>query len=211
MNTEWKEWDRHNQNTPSHLKQYGSPTILINDKDIVENMPDSHSESCRVYADSSGNLQGAPSVDAITNAINNQRSGFIRSKPGGIIAAVSAIGIAFLPKISCPLCWPAYAGILSLVGLGFLLTGTNLLIVSSIFLGMVLVVFGLRARARRNFIPFWGALAGVLMLIGGKFIFENMPLFYTGTIFLTVAAIADMWPFYKSQNCNNCKEEYERR
>lgn len=210
IKTEWKEWNRQNENIPSYLKRYGSPTILINGKDIVENMPDSQSDSCRVYADKDGYLQGVPSVEAIKDAINNQQSRLIRSRFGGILAAVPAIGIAFLPKIVCPLCWPAYAGILSAIGLGFLLTGTNLLIISTVFLGMSLIVFGLRGKARGNFIPFGIAFAGIFMLLAGKFFFDNLSLFYTGTFFLTGAVFADIWPFYKSQNCNDCNKQYER-
>ena len=37
------------------------------------------------------------------------------------LATLPGIGLAFLPKIACPACWPAYAGLLSSLGLGFLL------------------------------------------------------------------------------------------
>lgn len=207
----WKEWNRQDENTPSYMKRYGSPTILINGKDIVEKMPDSHNDSCRVYTDKDGYLQGAPSVEAIKKVINNYKSGLARYRFGGILAAVPAIGVAFLPKIVCPLCWPAYAGILSATGLGFLLSGTNLLIVSSLFLGIALLIFGLRGKSRGNFVPFGIALAGVFMLLTGKFFFDNSPLFYTGTLLLTLAVIVDLYPLYNSQNCNKCRTEDKGR
>lgn len=37
------------------------------------------------------------------------------------------IGVSFLPKLACPACWPAYAGLLSSVGLGFLIKTAYLL------------------------------------------------------------------------------------
>jgi hypothetical protein len=36
------------------------------------------------------------------------------------LLAVPGIGLSLLPKIACPACWPAYAGLLSSLGLGFL-------------------------------------------------------------------------------------------
>jgi hypothetical protein len=29
------------------------------------------------------------------------------------LLAVPGMGVAFLPKLACPACWPAYAGLLS--------------------------------------------------------------------------------------------------
>ena len=49
-------------------------------------------------------------------------------------AVLPGIGIALMPKLICPLCWPAYAGLLSAAGLGFLINSTNLLIVTASFL-----------------------------------------------------------------------------
>jgi hypothetical protein len=33
--------------------------------------------------------------------------------------ALPGVGASLFPKLACPLCWPAYAGLLSSVGLGF--------------------------------------------------------------------------------------------
>src|SRR3954462_8565336 len=38
-------------------------------------------------------------------------------------AALPGIGFSLLPKMLCPACWPAYAGIVSALGLGFLISG----------------------------------------------------------------------------------------
>src|SRR5215831_11945154 len=46
-------------------------------------------------------------------------------------AVLPGIGVALMPKLICPLCWPAYAGLLSAVGLGFLINSRNLLIVTA--------------------------------------------------------------------------------
>jgi mercuric ion transport protein len=35
------------------------------------------------------------------------------------LLALPGVGVSLLPKLTCPACWPAYAGLLSSVGLGF--------------------------------------------------------------------------------------------
>lgn len=207
MNISWQEWERSDPNIPEHYLNYGSPTILVNGKDIIMNTPDSQSESCRLYPDTNGQLQGVPPVEAIVKAIINKRSGMTRSRIGGIIATIPAIGVAFLPKIACPVCWPAYAGLLSAMGLGFLIQGSNLLIVSMIFLGLALAVFGLHGKNRKNFMPFWLALVGLFFIIPAKFLWNNMLMFYAGSVFLTVAIILDIWPLNKLTTCQDCNEK----
>ncbi len=33
------------------------------------------------------------------------------------LLALPGVGVSILPKLACPLCWPAYAGLLSSIGL----------------------------------------------------------------------------------------------
>ena len=58
-----------------------------------------------------------------------------------------------LPKLFCPLCWPLYAGIVSSVGLGFLIGTAYLLPITSAFLMLTLAVLGFLARQRRGYGP----------------------------------------------------------
>ncbi len=37
-------------------------------------------------------------------------------------AVLPGVGASLLPKLTCPLCWPAYAGLLTTLGLGFLMS-----------------------------------------------------------------------------------------
>ncbi len=51
--------------------------------------------------------------------------------------AAPGIGLSLLPKIACPACWPAYAGLLSSIGLGFLIPNrAYLLPLTAIFLAV---------------------------------------------------------------------------
>jgi hypothetical protein len=42
------------------------------------------------------------------------------------LLAAPGVGVSLLPKLVCPLCWPAYAGLLSTFGLGFLISRLTL-------------------------------------------------------------------------------------
>ena len=60
------------------------------------------------------------------------------------------IGVSLMPKLICPLCWPAYAGLLSAVGLGFLINARNLLVFTALFLMFAVTALAFRARRRRE-------------------------------------------------------------
>src|SRR5438876_10938794 len=93
---------------------------------------------------------------------------------------VPGIGVAMLPKLLCPMCWPLYAGIVSSVGLGFLVGTTYLIPITSAFLILTLAVLGFRATQRRGFGPFLiGIVASAAVLIG-KFYLDSTPITYGG-------------------------------
>jgi len=68
----WTEWERADSRTPEALRRYGSPTVLVNSKDVVadENQPTRlDGKSCRVYTDEIDGFRGAPRAKMIANAI----------------------------------------------------------------------------------------------------------------------------------------------
>lgn len=68
----WLEWDRSDRATPVAYRGYGSPTVLVDGRDVVT-MPDGAApsgNSCRLYAsEDSGALSGVPSVRSIRAAL----------------------------------------------------------------------------------------------------------------------------------------------
>ena len=73
----WWEWDRDNAATPVALRGYGSPTVLVNGRDVDCEKNDSveaDGNSCRVYFDECGCICGAPSATLITSAIRRARA-----------------------------------------------------------------------------------------------------------------------------------------
>jgi len=72
----WSEWDTDDPECPENRKAYGSPTILVNGKDVA---PGPHQWSprdgpsgprCRLYRDGNQNL-GAPPLPRVTAAIQS--------------------------------------------------------------------------------------------------------------------------------------------
>jgi mercuric ion transport protein len=115
------------------------------------------------------------------------------------------IGVALMPKLMCPMCWPFYAGILSSVGLGFLVSATYLLPFTIAFLILTLGVLAYRAKERRGYGPFLlGVLAAAAVLIG-KFHLEWNYVAYSGVVILVVAAIWNGLPLRpKKAVCSSC-------
>jgi hypothetical protein len=77
-----------------------------------------------------------------------KRAATARSVCRGMLALLLAIGVALLPKLTCPACWPAYAGVLSALGLGFFNYTPFLLPLTLLFL--LVSVGSLFLAARRH-------------------------------------------------------------
>ncbi len=111
------------------------------------------------------------------------------------LLAAPGIGLSLLPKIACPACWPAYAGLLSSIGLGFLVPNlTYLLPLTVEFLLIAVGTLAFRARRRRGYVPFaLGVLAASLILLG-KFSLASNPVLYAGLGLLILASVWNSWP-----------------
>jgi mercuric ion transport protein len=65
----WVEWSRDSAEAPAYVRGFGSPTLLVNGHDVAEQTSDHGNACCRLYADPSGALRGAPSVEQIVTAL----------------------------------------------------------------------------------------------------------------------------------------------
>jgi hypothetical protein len=117
---------------------------------------------------------------------------------------VPGIGVSLLPKLMCPLCWPAYAGLLSTLGLGFLVNSRNLLVVTAIFLVIAVSTLALRARERRGYGPAVTGLAATVAVLFGKFYLESPRTMYVAVGILIAASIWNSWPVQPSASCAGC-------
>src|SRR5258708_6952526 len=70
-----------------------------------------------------------------------------------IVATFPGVGVALLPKLTCPMCWPAYAGLLTTLGLGFLISERYLFRITAAFLLVSVGALAFGARGRRGYGP----------------------------------------------------------
>ena len=123
---------------------------------------------------------------------------------------IPGIGVALLPKLICPLCWPLYAGIVSSVGLGFLIGTAYLLPITGAFLILTLAVLGLRAKQRRGYSPLVAGVVASAAVLGGKFLLESNPTTYAGVGLLVAGSVWNAWPRPTNRAvCPSCAHQGE--
>ena len=122
-------------------------------------------------------------------------------------AFLPGIGVALMPKLICPLCWPAYAGLLSAVGLGFLINSRNLMIVTALFLIVAVTALAFRARQRRGYGPAIAGLAASIVIVVGKFYLESPAAIYAALGVLIAASVWNSWPVRLTASCAQCVSE----
>jgi len=124
------------------------------------------------------------------------------------LLTIPGVGAALLPKLACPLCWPAYAGLLSSVGLGFLISSKYLLPITSAFLVLAVGVLAFRAKNRHGYGPFFlGVVSGVGVVIG-KFAWEANPIIYAAVGMLVIASVWNAWPHRMAVAPTCCSEKF---
>src|SRR5260370_10863081 len=96
-----------------------------------------------------------------------------RCKQG--LLALPGVGVSLLPKLACPLCWPAYAGLLSSVGLGFLVSAAYLLPLTAGLLVIALGAMAFKANSRHGYGPFLLGLLAATAVLFGKLFCESGP------------------------------------
>jgi hypothetical protein len=122
-------------------------------------------------------------------------------------AVLPGISVALMPKLICPLCWPAYAGLLSAVGLGFLINSRNLLIVTALFLIVAVTALAFRARQRRGYGPAFAGLAASILILFGKFYLDSPATMYAALGVLIAASVWNSWPVRLAASCPQCVGE----
>ena len=165
-NISWTEWEITAPDSPDQVKGYGSPTILVDGQDVAGHAafegghalhPNEH-RACRLYQTDHGCFSGVPSVRQIANALTvgeKRPDTAIRARTlNSSLTSGTAVLLALLPKVACPACWPIYAGILSGLGLGFLLDHGWLLPITAAFLGLAVAALAISARNRNGYGPF---------------------------------------------------------
>jgi len=123
------------------------------------------------------------------------------------LLAVPGLGISLMPKLACPLCWPAYAGLLSSLGLGFLISTKYLLPLTAAFLAIAVGTLAFKAKDRNGYSPFaLGMLAAAGVLVG-KFYWDSNLTICVAIALLVVASIWNAWPRQAASAVMCCTEK----
>ena len=117
-----------------------------------------------------------------------------RGRKLGLLAALPGAGASLVPVGACPACWPAYAGVLSALGLGFLLDDAWLLPLTAAFLLAAVASLAYRAKSHRGYRPFFVGLLAASLLLAGKFRIASDLVTYGGAVLLVAAAVWNAWP-----------------
>jgi mercuric ion transport protein len=211
LEARWREWRSDDPDAPDHVRGFGSPTILVDRVDVAGAESVTGTRSCRLYEPVNGEYHGGPPTSLIIDAL--RRSGRSDAAPAvakvrgswrGSIAMLPALGAAVLPKLACPACWPAYAGLLSSIGLGLLLESTFLLPLTSGFLAIAVVLLAFGARRRRGYGPFGMGLVSIPMVLVGEFVLESDAWLYGGLAMLVGASMWNSWHVRRRPACPVC-------
>jgi hypothetical protein len=92
------------------------------------------------------------------------------------------------------MCWPAYAGLVSALGLGFLISTKYLLPLTVAFLAITAAALGFRASRRHGYGPLWLGLVAAAVILTGKFYFDAVQAAYAGVGLLIAASVWNSWP-----------------
>lgn len=189
VSARWREWERGAPECPDYAGRYGSPTLLVDGMDVAGAVPLAGDGACRVYAEGVGRLSRTPPLDAVCSALLKASPGKpARTRWQTVAASFPAVGVALLPKLTCPLCFPAYAALLSAAGLEFVDYTPYLLPLTASFLVVAVIVLALQTRRTGKLQPLLLGIAASALVLAAKFQFESEWL-TVGGIVLLVAAV----------------------
>ncbi|MHB8736330.1 MAG: glutaredoxin family protein [Terriglobales bacterium] len=119
-------------------------------------------------------------------------------------ATVPGLLVSVLPFGGCPACWPLYAGALSALGLGALLSEAYLLPVTSVLLTFSVGALAWQAKRRRGYQPFVLGLLAATGILLGKFVVHSGLLAGSGVAVLVAASLWNVWPLRTANSCPQC-------
>jgi mercuric ion transport protein len=66
----WQEWEVSEKSAPDYIRAYGSPTILVDERDVSGSGPEGK-DCCRVYKGEDGHLNIVPKLEDIIRALKS--------------------------------------------------------------------------------------------------------------------------------------------
>jgi hypothetical protein len=73
IQAEWIELERNAPDTPAYARGFGSPTILVDGRDVAGYQASGEQNCCRLYPRTDGGFEGAPSAEEIADVLRRER------------------------------------------------------------------------------------------------------------------------------------------
>lgn len=109
------------------------------------------------------------------------------------LAALPAALLSLLPSFTCPACIAAYAGLLSALGLGFVLREEFLAPAIVVFLAVGVLSVGTSARTHGRPGPLVLTIVGAVLVVSGRLVWSVPSLVYGGAALLLAASAWNLW------------------
>ena len=175
--------------TPAERRDWGSPTILVDGRDVAGSGPTG--PSCRLYDDAKEGTRGVPPDELIRKAVDGARR-----RPGQwarSLALLPGALLPLLPSATCPACIAAYAGVLFAIGLGFLFDERVLapLIVAFLAVGLVSVAWSTVRHRRAG--PLVATVLGSAAVVTGRLVWSLPAVLSGGVALLIGASLWNLW------------------
>ncbi len=203
----WTEWERSDPAAPSYVSRYASPSILVNGIDAGGDDSELDGQGgCRLYRGADGSIEGVPSIASIIAALQSTRAAPLSGSKSrtSLFASIGAVIMAVLPVGSCPACLPAYAGVLSSLGLSFAFDGVWSSAVLGALLAISLFTLAWKATQRNGYKPLLFGLVGAPLMILGKTNANADIILYAGSGLLILACAWNAWPRKKPLQKRAC-------
>ncbi len=197
----WLEWERGAAETPLRARRHGSPTILVDRRDVAGGGAAPDASACRVYIGADGTRRAGPPAEWIVAAL---RTPAPRLPDAGGVAALSALGAGLLPKAACPACLPAVAATLAAVGIEVGNFTPLLLPLTLAFVVVALGFLALCARRTGDRLPLALGVAAAIALLAGRYIWELEWTSYGGAALLAAALLGQRRANRRAKSCPAC-------
>ena len=109
------------------------------------------------------------------------------------LLTLPGVAVSLLPMLACPLCWPAYAALLSSLGLGFLSSSTYLVPLTGALLAVAVAGLGLQIKSA-GYGPFAFGLVSAGAILVGKFVINSNLTTYAVVALLMIASVWSLVP-----------------
>src|SRR5437879_3975515 len=121
------------------------------------------------------------------------------------LLTIPGVVVSLLPILGCSLCWPAYAALISSLGIGFLGNSTYLFPLTGGLLAVAVVGLGMQIKSKGHR-PFVMGLVSLATILPGKFLIGSDLMTYTGVALMAIASAWSLAPRRSadSVSCSTC-------